>query len=356
MKKLLLALCLFAAAAIAQPSMVQTTLSSTVDKDQLEVYVASTTGVNVGDWGYADRELFLVASKPTAGTLTVKRGIGGKLTAHTSGVTVYFAAASGFTTQDPAGRCAGAGVPYVPYINYVSGGIFACTSNTWVQTNGGGSATVDAPAINAILAPGDDGAVQPTVSGASVKLPINFSAFLGHLTITDEVWRGAGGVSPAVGAANMGAWFYPATVFAQAGSVTGANITTGTIDFADTGKLYAITDIYLPTGFTSMTWTLRFAVFATSAGNVQWGHAYSCLANAGSLDVAIGSFTPGSAWPTVAVTTLGLAYTASPALTITSSDCPAGSILRFAVFRDNTDSYTEATKMLGVNFQITRTF
>lgn len=141
---------LFGAIAFAQPALIETTLSANVEAGQAEIYLTSATGVTAGMYGYVDRELFRIVTI-SGTTARVQRGTGGKLTPHTAGVTVYLGAGNGFVSTDPAGRCETRTTPSVPVINILTAGQFACTSNTWEQTNGASSGGADLDGLTGVI-------------------------------------------------------------------------------------------------------------------------------------------------------------------------------------------------------------
>ncbi len=168
---------------------------------------------------------------------------------------------------------------------------------------------------------------------------------------TIEWYQPAGGNGPATGNNNAGTWFYPATVFATQG-VIGSNIVIPTWDFTDASNMYIITPVNLPTGFKTLSWSYEWAT-AIGTGATQWGHKYMCPAADATVDVAIGSFTAGSAWATSTNSAALYRTVITPSVSITSASCTGGKPVYVAFFRDVTDASTATAKMLGVRWKLT---
>ena len=144
MKKLLMlvALLLVAGSASAQTALNQVYLSAAVTSDgQTSITLSAADSVSAGDVIYIDREaMTAVSCSSSADTCTVRRGqLGTRAEGHLNRSIVYTGAANRFYYYDPGvnARCVrGSAYPggYEPWINVLTGNLFACT-----QTYGSGS-------------------------------------------------------------------------------------------------------------------------------------------------------------------------------------------------------------------------
>ena len=140
MKKLLFLLIavLLPVTASAQLTVVQTTLSNTMNDSQNTMVVASAScticggTIAVGNEVFLDREALIVTAVNST-TLTVKRGQDGtSAAAHTSGILVFVAPTQYFARGfESTGRCTAVNELALPKINTSTGTIQYCINSRW---------------------------------------------------------------------------------------------------------------------------------------------------------------------------------------------------------------------------------
>jgi hypothetical protein len=133
--KRLIAIALFALPLCAQTALRSTTLSAAVTASDRVIYVASATGIEVGDVAFVDKEAMKV--RAISGTmLTVLRGHEGVAGAHASGSLIYVDDPTYFTTRDRSGPCVAASELVLPLVNITNGKVFQCLSSVWREQPG----------------------------------------------------------------------------------------------------------------------------------------------------------------------------------------------------------------------------
>jgi hypothetical protein len=136
-----LLLTVFAGLASGQTALSSTTLSADVLAGDLQITVASASGMTAyGPTGYntmlyIDKEAMELVS--IAGTqLTVRRSrAGSKLSAHNSAAVVWFGTPAQFAAADPAGACAVTASLIQPRIVPRTGNAWYCMDSLWVQVD-----------------------------------------------------------------------------------------------------------------------------------------------------------------------------------------------------------------------------
>jgi len=164
---------LFCAAAVAQlNTLIKTTLSASVTRDQTSFAVASATGISAGTMLYVDTEAMLVNSI-SGTTVGVRRGhTGTAAVAHLSGAMVLLGAPNLFYAHDPSGSCTAASILVTPWVNVRTGNQWLCSSvsSSWV------------PGFGNLSIP-----VSPTAAVASAAGLITPSGPLFHITGTAAI-------------------------------------------------------------------------------------------------------------------------------------------------------------------------
>lgn len=108
----------------ATVTLSSTTLSAPVGPHDVEVKLASTSGVLPGYRLYVNGELMRVLTLGVGTLVKVNRGVDGtKGLDHLSGSTVYIGQGHQFYSQDPIGRPPSA-IPVSPYINVINGSVW----------------------------------------------------------------------------------------------------------------------------------------------------------------------------------------------------------------------------------------
>ena len=135
-KNLLLALTLSALVAVpglAQTVITTTTTSEVLDATEVQITVASNSGMVVGDIMWIDKEAMSIVSINST-IIRVRRGVSGSLADnHANSSTIYHEVPGGFIATDLAGACtAGSEFPnFTPLINPRTGNMFTCTNSEW---------------------------------------------------------------------------------------------------------------------------------------------------------------------------------------------------------------------------------
>lgn len=129
----LLFLCL-ACLCTAQTAITTTTTTGDVGLNDKRIPLTSNASINAGDVCLYDRELFEVVSFEPPGTTGArnaisKRGVAGMQSAHLSGAGVHCGSRAWLHSSDAAGYC----TYEVAWINTVSGRVWLCKANQWVE-------------------------------------------------------------------------------------------------------------------------------------------------------------------------------------------------------------------------------
>lgn len=135
-----LLLALLTSIGLGQVTLRSTTLSTGVAASDRYIYVASATGIEVGDIAFVDREAMRV--REISGTrLNVLRGLEGQAAAHASGAVIYIDDKTYFSTTNRNGPCTATAEVVLPVVNIATGKLFNCISSTWVEFVAGEPAT-----------------------------------------------------------------------------------------------------------------------------------------------------------------------------------------------------------------------
>lgn len=121
-------------------TLATTTLGTAVTAGATAWPLAAVTGVTIGSVLFCDGEAALVTGQPLGLSVPVQRGmLGSTVTAHGSGLTVYLGTPSQFYQQDPSGTPPTT-LETDPWINTISGEVWASSGGQWVLAGGSGAA------------------------------------------------------------------------------------------------------------------------------------------------------------------------------------------------------------------------
>jgi hypothetical protein len=132
---------LFTPPAHAQTALRSTSFAVAVASSDTEVTLASGSGIEAGDLIFADREAMQVIDISRSPVFPVRRGFGGIVTTHASGLAVYADDKTYFSSHDRAGSCTSTAEVVLPVVNIASGRIFDCFGGNWTERRQGEVAT-----------------------------------------------------------------------------------------------------------------------------------------------------------------------------------------------------------------------
>lgn len=119
-------------AAFGQATTNSTTLASAVSATANTIEVSSATGIEEGDFAFVDREAMIV-NDISSTTLTVSRGYGSTISAHSSGETIYVDDADAFRAVPIGGGCTSTEYRFLPVIDIATGDVADCLQSLWVN-------------------------------------------------------------------------------------------------------------------------------------------------------------------------------------------------------------------------------
>lgn len=202
-------------------------------------------------------------------------------------------------------------------------------------------------AASLVLYPGDSAVVISRTEDA------HYDAHVFRGMGFTNIWLEAGGCQNTTAFLN---WDTPTSNPAVAACVTGTNTQKGVADFADGANTLSMQrTLMLPSDWTStIDVTLKWFTSATSATNVVWQVATSCVADAETDDP---SWNTAS---TVTDATKGTTNQTNDAsiTSLTVTGCAAGELMHLKVLRDPThasDDLAATARLIGVMLKLRRT-
>lgn len=171
------------------------------------------------------------------------------------------------------------------------------------------------------------------------------------LTLNSKIWLEAAGNNAGTAAAN---WDLPSSNAPSAAAISGTNVLQGVLDFADgSNDLTAQRTLRLPDDWTGNI-DVRFKwLSSTTSGDVIWGVATSCVADAETNDPSFNSYSD------VTDTTKGTTnQTNDASITgITVTGCAAGELLHLRIARRLSqagDTMAGTARLIGVEVTVRR--
>jgi hypothetical protein len=171
------------------------------------------------------------------------------------------------------------------------------------------------------------------------------------LTTTSKIWLEAAGNNAGTAAAN---WDLPSSNAPSAAAISGTNVLQGVLDFADgSSDLTAQRTLLLPSDWTGIIDVKFKWLSSTTSGDVIWGVATSCVADAETNDPAFNSYND------VTDTTKGTTnQTNDASITgVTTTGCAAGEMLHLKIARRLSqagDTMAGTARLVGVEVTMRR--
>jgi hypothetical protein len=171
------------------------------------------------------------------------------------------------------------------------------------------------------------------------------------LTTTSKIWLEAAGNNAGTAAAN---WDLPSSNAPSAAAISGTNVLQGVLDFADgSSDLTAQRTLLLPSDWTGIIDVKFKWLSSTTSGDVIWGVATSCVADAETNDPAFNSYND------VTDTTKGTTnQTNDASITgVTTTGCAAGEMLHLKIARRLSqagDTMAGTARLVGIEVTMRR--